>query len=211
MNTSKGLSRLFGILGAVLAVVVLCICLMARDASPVLLSGGKDASAHAGAMLSRLCAGDYAGASAYLYGNPKLDADQERSSAVSQQIWEAFTNSLHYELVGDCYATTSGVAQNAKIQSLDIPSITGNLKLQTQSLLESRIENAENMSDVYDANYVYRQDFVDSVLRDAAAQAIAAGAYTEREVTLNMVYEKGQWWVVPDQAFLNAISGGILG
>lgn len=211
MKTSNGISRLFAVLGAILAAAVLCICLMAREASPVLLAGGKDASAHASAMLSRLCAGDYAGASAYLYGSPRLDAGKERSSAVSQQIWDAFIRSLHYELVGDCYATTSGVAQKVRLESMDLSGVIGSLKEQAESLVSVRIQNAENMSDVYDANYVYRQDFVDAVIRDATDQAITNGLHTQREVTLNMVYEKGQWWVVPDQAFLNAISGGILG
>ena len=33
---------------------------------------------------------------------------------------------------------------------------------------------------------------------------------TSWELTLNLVYENGQWWIMPEQDLLRAISGGIL-
>lgn len=212
MNTSKGFSRLFGILGVFFAAIALAVCLLARDAAPRLLMGSRGASECAGAMLTRLCAGDYAGASAYLYGNPKLDSNGEYNSQVTRQLWDAFTGSLEYELVGESYATVSGVAQKVVIRGMEIPSVTAGLKQRAQSLLEQRVEQAQSMAEVYDENHEYRPDFVDTVLRDAVNQAVSAdAAYTERELTLNLVYDKDQWWVMPDQALLSAISGGILG
>ena len=49
------------------------------------------------------------------------------------------------------------------------------------------------------------------VLYDAAAQALKEDAQTVTvAVTINMIYENDQWWVVSDSALLSAISGGIL-
>ena len=31
------------------------------------------------------------------------------------------------------------------------------------------------------------------------------------EVTVNLVYDDGQWWIMPDKALLEAISCGVLG
>ena len=66
------------------------------------------------------------------------------------------------------------------------------------------------MALVYDENGEYREAFAQSVLEEAARQVLDSADSAERTVTLNLVYEGNQWWVVPDQALLSAISGGIL-
>ena len=50
------------------------------------------------------------------------------------------------------------------------------------------------------------------MLRDVTLDALEEDAKSkEQTLTVNLVYKKGQWWVVPDQALLSAISGGIAG
>ena len=45
----------------------------------------------------------------------------------------------------------------------------------------------------------------------AAKEALKRDArQTSWDLTLNLVYENGQWWIMPEQALLRAISGGIL-
>ena len=34
---------------------------------------------------------------------------------------------------------------------------------------------------------------------------------TQQQLTVNLVYKQGRWWVVADQTLLSAISGGIAG
>ena len=49
------------------------------------------------------------------------------------------------------------------------------------------------------------------VLYDAAKDALEQDAKTVTfEVTVNLVHNNGQWWIVPEDALLTAISGGIL-
>lgn len=211
MRASKICSVFFGVIGTVLAALVLTLCLLGRGAEPEILMEPDGAVLCARSMMTKLCAGDYAGASAYLYGRPQLDSGKGRETETGDQIWEAFTSSMEYELVGRCHATTGGIAQRVRLRSLAVPSITGGLKERAQNLLEARVNQAEDMAQVYDENYDYREDFVLAVLHDATADAIAQdGQYTEQELTLNLVYDRNQWWIVPDQALLNAISGGVL-
>ena len=48
------------------------------------------------------------------------------------------------------------------------------------------------------------------VLYDALAQAISQdGKTVTRDVTLKLIHRDGQWWVVPDAALLQAITGGV--
>jgi len=210
MKRTKAVFPVFAVLGTLMAAVVVFICLSQRQAPPRMLLRADSASQCAEQMLTKVCSGDYSGAAAYLYGNPRLGDQQPRSDQVTQQIWDAFIGSLRFELVGDTYVTESGVAQDVLLESLNIPSVTGSLKQLAPQMLVERAENAEDMSEIYTDNHEYRDDFTAVLLHDAAAQAIAAGEKTQRELTLNLIYDEGRWWVMPDQALLNAISGGIL-
>ncbi len=210
MKRTKAGTLGFTILGTLMAAAVVFICLSQRQAPPRMLLRSRSASQCAEQMLTKVCAGDYTGAAAYLYGNPRLGDQQPRSDQVTQQIWDAFIGSLRFELVGEVYATVSGVAQDVRIESLDIPSVTGGLKELAPEMLVERAENAGDMSEIYTDNHEYRDDFTAVLLHDAAAQAIAAGEERRQELTLNLIYSEGRWWVMPDQALLNAISGGIL-
>ncbi len=210
MKRTKAGALGFAVLGMLMAAAVVLICLSQRQAAPRMLFRSQSASQCAEQMLTKVCAGDYTGAAAYLYGNPRLGDHQPRSDQVTQQIWDAFINSLHFELVGETYATESGVAQDVRFESLNIPSVTGGLKELAPEMLVERAENAEDMSEIYTDNHEYRDDFTAVLLHDAAAQAIAAGEERQQELTLNLIYDEGRWWVMPDQALLNAISGGIL-
>ena len=84
------------------------------------------------------------------------------------------------------------------------------MKEYAPAVLDSRIEAAEDMSQVYDDDHAYQEAFAQSVLEEAAREVIAAGTPREITVTVRLTYQDGQWWVVPDEALLTAISGGIL-
>ena len=72
------------------------------------------------------------------------------------------------------------------------------------------MEEAEDVDQIYDENNEYRQDFVDAVVRDAMEQALKQDArYVETELTVNLAFHQGQWWILADEALMRAISGGI--
>ena len=78
------------------------------------------------------------------------------------------------------------------------------------ALLTQRVETAEDMSELYDEENNFRQDLVDAIVLEAVDQAIRENGQTASfDVTLSLIQRDGQWWVVPDQALLQAISGGL--
>lgn len=98
-----------------------------------------------------------------------------------------------------------------QITAMDIDSVTVNLRQRAQTLLEQRIGQAKDTSEIYDENNEYREDFVMDALYDAAREALAEDAKTVSwEITLNLIYQEGQWWIMPEAKLLQAISGGIL-
>ena len=210
MRISKFFSGVFGLLGLALAAGTVWLSLHSLNAAPVLVFQPEAAEEQAQALMTAVEKGDYTTAGNLMYGCPDLGADHDAADRVGQLIWSVFQRSFDYEFTGEFYATDSGVARDVKISALDISGVTENWGVLSQNLLTQRMEQAEDMSEIYDENNEYREDFVMDVLYDAVLQALGEDAeYIEQEITLNMVYEQGQWWIVPDHALLQAISGGV--
>ena len=207
----KILSAIFIIVGIAAAVMAVNMGLSNKDADPVLLAPPEAATQQVTGLMEAVCSGDFNAASTYLQGQPNLGVDREATDEVGVLIWEAFCDSMSYELVGECYATEEGLSQNVTLTCMDVTSVTAVLKERSQALLEQRVDEAENLEDVYDDELQYREDFVMDVLYDAAVAALEEDAKTiTMELTLNMSYQNEQWWIAADRDLLDAISGGIL-
>ena len=207
----KLLSLIFVVIGIAAAVAAVSLGLSNKDADPVLLAPPEDAKLQVVGLMDAVCAGDFDGASAYMLGQPDLGVDREATDPVGVLIWNAFCDSMSYELIGDCYGTEAGLAQDVSMSWLDVTSVTSVLKDRSLTLLEQRVEEAEDLEDVYDENFQYREDFVMDVLYDAAVAALEEDAATiTTEVSVNLVYQNEAGWIVADRNLLDAISGGIL-
>ena len=193
------------------AAAAVYLCTQYVDAKPMLLTPPDVAQSKVVALMDAVSEGDYEEASQAIYGTPSLGVDRQAADEVGVMIWEAFQSSITYELLGDCYTTEQGLAQNVSISCMDVTSVTVNLKERSQVLLEQRVAEAEDVSEVYDENNEYREDFVMAVLRTAVEDALKEDARMMTvELTVNLSYQDGSWWVVADEALLDAISGGIL-
>lgn len=210
MKMTKFLSVLFALIAVCTAAATVWLGFSNRDAAPILQSPPLVAKSQAVAMMNSLCKGDFEGVSERLLGNPSLGLDRSASQEVGVMIWDSYMDSLSYEMEGTCYATDKGLAQNVKLTCLDITSVTANLQERTNALLAERVENTPKI-EVYDDDHEYREEFVMDVLQDAVAAALEEDAREMTvELTLNLAYQDGQWWVVADNALMDAISGGIL-
>ena len=211
MKMKKFLSGLFGLLGLCAAAAGIYLAFSNLNAEPVLVTQPEAAREQVVTVLDAVCTGDYSAAGTGMYGTPDLGVDREAADEVGVMIWDAFVDSLSYELQGECYAVDDGVAQKVAISCLNIDSVTATLRERSQALLEQRVAEAEDTSELYDGSGEYREDLVMDVLRQAARQALAEDAvYETVQVQVNLVYKNGQWWVVPDTALLNVISGGMV-
>ena len=212
MKRFKIFSAIFGAVGLALAILTVILSLNVLNAKPVLVSVPQDAVHTADALVAALSAGEFREAEKVLYGQPDLGMDREAADDVGQLIWDAFVESISCEFSGDFYVTDSGLARDMTLTALDFSSVTQPLKERSQLLLEKRVQSAENMSDVYDENNNYREDVVMDILYEAATRSLAEDAKViTRDVTLNLVYYRDQWWVKPDQSLIAAISGGTAG
>lgn len=211
MKLSKKISVRFGLLGLAVAVLAVLLCVLCAKEEPALITPAHDARKAAVAMLDTVCKGDYSQAGELLSGSPSLGVNRLPDSQAGTMVWNAFIDSLSYELTSECYGSGSGVAVDVRFTYMDIDSATANLQQRSQTLLSQRVENAQDTSEIYDENHEYREDFVMDVLYTAVQDALEQDARLRTEsFTLHMIFEDGSWWIVPDPALLHAISGGIL-
>ena len=202
---------LFALVAIGAAVGAVYLSFTSLDADPVLTAPPDEAQNTVLAFMDAVCDADYDQVSSHISGNPSLGLDREPADAVGALLWNAYTESLSYSVVGDCYATDNGLAQKVTLTGLDITSVTAVLRERSQALLEQRVKEAEDAAEIYDENNEYREDFVMAVLYDAAVEALKNDTQEmTMEFTVNLVYENDRWQVVSDNDLLDAISGGIL-
>ena len=207
MNKKKALVIIFALLGVITAItgIVLSACFV--HANPIMLKRSDAAQNQVVAMLDAVCAGDYSAAGQKMYGTPSFEAPD----VIGVMLWDAFSDSLSYELVGECYPEEHYVAQKVRITCLDFSSVTEQLRPRFQQLLQQRIDQAQTVSEIYDENNNYREDVVMELLQQAAEECLIEMAQTVTvEVSVKLVYEQGQWWIVPEEELLRVITGGIL-
>lgn len=210
MKLSKLFAVVFGLLGLALAACAIRVALDYRSADPILISTPKNASQTVDAMLREATSGDYAAASQRILGNPKFGMSYTPEGIAEKMIWEEFCSSFSYELVGECFVTEEGFAQNARISYLDLDSVTNGLQPKVQALLEQRVEEAQRPEEIYDENHELKESFILEALQDVVAEAIEQNARIKTvDVTVSMIWRDGQWCIVPNDGLLSALSGGI--
>lgn len=210
MKISKFFSGLFGLAGICVAISALWLSAYALDAEPAIVTAPESALEQVEHMMDSFCDGDYAAASGYLYGTPDLGADRDAADEIGVMIWEAFESSMEWELVGACYATDSGLAQNITVTTVDISAITDYIEANARSRIEEKAKATEDYDEVFDENDEYRDSFISGVLSEVTQAAIqAANAHITTDVTLHLVWSQEQWWVVSNDSLIRAVSGGI--
>jgi len=212
MTHSRFTNLILGIAGIAVALVCVIAAIRNTNAPPKLFHTPQTATAHTDALMEYISHGSFDAAQQLLSGTPDLGLEQPPKDAVGLLLWNAWLNSISYEFLGDCYPTKTGLARDVQFTALDIAKITQQLGEPAQQLLQERIAQAEDASSIYDENQNYKQSFVDEILCQSAQQILAdTPAVLTTTITLQLVFEQGQWRIVADPALLSILSGGITG
>lgn len=211
MKSCKILSALFALLGTLAAVAGIYLSLSFKESGPMLVKRSEAAENQLHGLMYAVKENHFDQVGQMLYGQPEIGADRLPTEDVGVLLWEAFLESLTYELEGGFYATESGVARSVTVTTLDVSSVTGVLRDRAQALLQDRVAHTADADDVYDQNNEYREEFVMAVLYDACKAALETdGKTVTHQITVNLIYENGQWWIMPEEALLEAITGGFI-
>ena len=176
----------------------------------LLLEAPDAARQQAITLMDNICQGNHAAAGAVLYGQPELGLDRDPEDPVGMLFYECYQQSLRYQLSRDCYATDTGVALDVQVTALDIDAMMLQLRQLAQSMLEQRVADAADVSEVYDENGEYRESVVMDALYAAVQKLLADNS---KEMTINLtlecVYDSGRWWIVPEEKLLEIMGCGI--
>ena len=208
MKIARFFSVIFGIFGILLLVGSICLCLFSLKAPVRVLELPQEAVNTSEAFAQALNDGDLTAAAQYIYGQPDLGATGTPEDPETAAVWDAFLNSISFEYTGKLMAVDAGLARTASVTTLDIAGVTEKLPERTQALVNQKIVSAESLTEVYDETGSFREELVTEILRQALQQSLDQDARTvSREVTVKLINRDGKWWVVPDQALLQALSG----
>lgn len=210
MKAARLIAAVFAAVGLVLMVGTVVLCLISLDAPAQMLGMPKTAMARSEEMMDALVEGDFASAAGVMYGQPDPGVDHVPDDPLNALVWDAFSSSISYEFTGVCYAEGSAIFRDASVTALDIPSVTEAIQLRADALMAERKKSAQTEEETQQETESSPEALAEQVMQEAVLQVLAedTGLVT-RTVTLKLIYRNGQWWVVPDQALLQAISGGV--
>ena len=180
----KRSSTFFILLGLVTGLLAVYISLSQPGRMPVMLKTPEGAAECAADLMDALRDGDYEAIEAALYGNPGLGMDPQPQSAAGKLIYPLYRQSLSYSFRGEPWVTDSGISLGVTVTALD----TGKLaEMLAANIPPEEAERPESWS-------------------DALAQ-IPEYPQRTHSITLNLVREQNQWWILPEEPLLNVISG----
>lgn len=202
MKLQKWIAALFGILFAGFLTATAFLAISGREAPPLLIGSADAAQSRTEVLADALCAGDYAAVSGCLAGQPEL-AVGDAETVLSQIVWDSYVDSLSCSFSGDCYADGNGLSRDLTVTHLDIPAVLDSLEERAQILRTQSEAETGSSSD---------EDFVMKLLAEAAKQVLEEeDPQVRKELTLHLTFREGQWWIQPDNALMDILSGGMGG
>ena len=204
-------NRVFSIISLILAVPMAAAALYggvtAQNRPAKLLWSEPGAKAAAAALVETLSAGNFAQGSEYLQGNPQLLLPEEASGA-GGMLWDYYRQHLRGELTGEPYLSTRGYCQDALFTVPDLDGLIRRMKEIAPELVTQRIVQAQELSEIYNDDYSFRENLISEILAEAARSAMAEGAAPKQyPVQLRLVYQDDRWQVLPDQPLLDILAG----
>lgn len=209
MKISKLASAMFFAAGTVLLVgsVVMSFAALCRPAKAV--KPTQEANACAQSVLRALDDGDLSKVEEYFYGKPTLGLEREPATAEGKQIWNAYRDSITVTADEGCCAEGTTIYQTAQVTALDISEALSRLDEEAAALLNQKVETAEDPAALPDENGEVPQTLKDELCAQALTQVLADAKTVTTRITFQLMEQDGQWWVLPDQAMLDVLSGAV--
>ena len=205
------ISRILACAGIIASLVAIILALTSFRKTPIMLRQPEQAKNTVNGFLNAVCDNDFETAARMMQGNPDFGVVEAPSDPVGLIIWNTYWDSVRFELVGDCYATDTGVAQNISFTRLDVTGVSEHLRERSMEILQQRVAQAADPSEIYDENNEYREDLVMSILEEAALQILREDTeLVTTQLTVNLCYEDGQWKIAADKNLVDQIFFGCL-
>lgn len=210
MKIARFFAVVFGFLGTAVMVGAIGLCLVSLDAPTRMEETPEGAVACAEALETAISQRAYSDLENCLYGQPQLGLTGEPKEELARMVWDLVQRNLEFSWEGDYYLHDGVLCRDARVRYLDAASVTRNLQTRAHALLTLRVEEATDMAELYGEDGEFRQELVEEVLKAALTQGCLEDVQSvTADVTIKLVCREGQWWALPEEALLTALSGGL--
>lgn len=208
MKNMKKPAILWGIAGLVLSLCVLIAAVYGMNSSPAMLADPASVTAAAEQVLDCARSGNFEELETLLSGNTQLGEAPSGEDTAESLIWQAFLESVEYEIAEEVTTSGSGVCVNVHIRCLDISQLSATLQESVPELIRKIVTETEDKSKIYDAERNYQDTFLAEVLLTATQQILTKQLPTmEFDMVLNLVPSADGWLVTPTEELLQFLTG----
>lgn len=187
----------------------LWLCLRAPDWETRLLPEAKDPTVVAAVFFNSLCLGDDERAAACLPQGSQLGLDAPPADETLRRVYAAFRESWRWTAQGECVRTGGRAVLPVAFTCLSPEALAEGLDRDVLAVLEGMVEAAGRREDIYGPDDRYREEVVLAAVDSAlSARLETPEAYLDTVyLDLCLRYEDGRWYVEPDEALWQALSG----
>ena len=196
--------------GAALVFTLLASALMMFSGDHALLLFARGtAEETADSFFAYLEKGEYADASALCTW--ALPAESGSEEADTAAVYEALRESRHWQRSGEASRRGNRAEVRGTLTVLDPVALCEGMNADVNALLSDMVAEAALGSDIYNADGTYREEVVMEAWQRALKGRLekAEDYRAAFPLTLTLIYERGGWRIRPDEALLQALSGGV--
>lgn len=209
MKISKLVSGLFAVAGTILLVGSVFVCFAALSSPAKAVKPTQEANALAQKVLKALDEGDFNAVEGCLYGSPALGLDREPATAEGKRLWDAYRDSIAVTTDEYCYGEGTSIYQTAQVTAMDIGKTLSGMDQRAGALLKQRLDAQEDSFAFLGEDGQISQTLRDEMRMQALQEALAEPETVTRQITFQLIGQDGTWWILPDQALLDILFGGL--
>lgn len=209
MKISRLASAVFAVVGTVLLVGSIAASFVALSSPTKAVKPSKEANDFAQEVLNALDSGDFVEVAAYFYGEPAMGLDREPATAEGRELWNAYRSSMEVTTDDGCYSEGTSIYQTAQVTCMDIGQTLSGLEQRAGALLTQKLDEQEDPAALLGEDGQIPPALKEELRTKAFREALAGPKTVTTQITFQLMEKDGQWWILPDQAMLDILSGGL--
>lgn len=208
MKISKLASAVFAVVGTVLLVGSVVVSFVALNSPTKAVKPTREVNDFAQSVLYAL-EHDLGAVEGYLYGKPSLGIDREPATTEGRELWNAYRSSISVTADEGCYSEGANIFQTAQVTYMDIAQTLLDLDRRAGELLKQKLDAQEDKTALLGEDGQIPGKLREELRTQAFRQALEDAKTATTQITFQLIEKDGQWWVLPDQAMLDILSGGL--
>ena len=208
MKISKLASVVFAVVGTVLLVGSIAVSFVALNSQTKAIEPTEEAKARAREVLYAL-EYDFEALEGFLYGKPSLGLDRQPATAEGRKLWDAYIGSIAVTADEGCFGRGANIYQSAQVTHMDIAQTLSGLDKRAGELLKKKLDAQEDHFALLGEDGQIPQTLKDELRTQAFREALEEQKTVTTQITFQLIEKDGQWWILPDQAMLDILSGGL--